>query len=100
MAETVKVTLPDGTEFEREEPIIKARTSTKSGVVAIAAPLAALATLAPFYGELDAFVQQVCTNSEGATRALIIAGATWAVTAVPTYITARFTKSPIVKRAL
>lgn len=97
---TMTVVMSDGEQVTHTEPVIALRTSTKAGAAMIAAPFAALLTLMPFYGTIDMYVQQICTSSDGATRAMVIAGLTWLITAVPGYIIARITKSPLKSQPL
>lgn len=86
--EKVKVILPDGTEFEREEPSIPLRTSTKTGSTSSIGTIV-LALVGVFFPDV--------VNNLTAEQALWIGGA---ITSVIAYVTARVTKSPIAKKAL
>lgn len=92
MAEKVTVTLPDGSTIEREEPIIKARTSTKVAGVGAAAMIATAGAFIPFYDEINAAIVQACQSDKGPLAVLIGMGIMLGVNVY----TARKTKSPIV----
>ncbi len=89
MAETVTVTLPEGSQIQRAEPTIPLRTSTKVGLsgVAIGLPVIQYIQEIQFPWEwLENF-----TNSDLFVQLATLAGA---------YLVAKFTKSPIAKQAL
>jgi VIT1/CCC1 family predicted Fe2+/Mn2+ transporter len=88
MPEKVTVTLPSGETVTREEPVIPLRTSTKLGGTTSIGTIV-LGMVGVFFPEaLDSLTPE---------QALWIGGL---ITSVVGYITARLTKSPIVKQAL
>ncbi len=86
-------------EFVREEPVVNARTSTKTGGTALAVPVVAVLGLLPFYDQVSAFVAEVCMQPRPLDFVVAL-GIGWAVTAVPMYLTARKTKSPLEPKGL
>jgi hypothetical protein len=89
MTDQVTVTMPDGTQTTRSEPLIPARTSTKvgvTGVVAIVPIVQAIQELHFANPSLESFI-----HSSLFVQIVTLAGA---------YLVARFTKSPIAAQAL
>ena len=87
--ETVTVILPGGETIQREEPIIKKRTSTKVAIVGAIAPLL---SVVPFWDEINGMLMQACQSEQGPAVFLAGAGVTW----LAAVVTARLTKSPAV----
>jgi hypothetical protein len=92
--ETVKVILPDNTEVERVEPVIKARTSTKVAAVGVSTIVTTGIAMLPFYDQINAVVLEACNSSSKAGPAAILIG--MGVMLVINAVTARVTKSPVV----
>jgi hypothetical protein len=91
----VKVVFPDGTEGVRTEPVLNFRSSTKSGWAGIGGIVATMATLAPFYPQIENFLTQACNSEQGPLRFLIILIVGSAASSIPQYITSRMTKTPM-----
>jgi hypothetical protein len=91
----VKVVFPDGTEGTRTEPTLNFRSSTKSGWAGIGGIVATMATLAPFYPQIEDFLMQACSSEQGPLRFLIILVVGSAASSIPQYITSRMTKTPM-----
>lgn len=89
MADKVTVTLPDGSQIERQEPMIPARTSTKVGIAGIAGVLPIIQGIQEIEFPWP-WLEQL-TNSDVFVQVATIAAM---------YFVARFTKSPIAKQAL
>lgn len=82
MPEQVKVTLPDGREITKTEPIIPARSSTKSGTLGLVS-----LPLLQILQEISWPWPWLETMTDSAAFAQI-------VTLLMMYITARYTKTP------
>ncbi len=89
MAEKVTVTLPDGSTFERAEPAIPLRTSTKVALTGVGVGLPVIQYIQEIqfpWPWLESF-----TNSDVFVQLATLAAA---------FLVAKFTKSPIAKQAL
>jgi hypothetical protein len=91
----VKVVFPDGTEGVRTEPVLNFRSSTKSGWAGIGGIVATMATLAPFYPQIENFLTQACSSEQGPLRFLIILITGSIASSIPQYLASRWTKTPM-----